>query len=47
MTGGEGVVVGARAVVVKNVEAWKIVVGNPARVVGVRRVKGATGGAAE
>lgn len=47
VTVGEGAVVGARAVVVKDVEAWKIVVGNPARVVGVRKVKGANGEAAE
>ena len=40
VTVGEGAVVGARAVVVKDVKAWDIVAGNPARVVGVRRIKG-------
>ena len=34
---GEGAVVGAGAVVTKNVEAFTIVVGNPARVIGERR----------
>jgi putative colanic acid biosynthesis acetyltransferase WcaF len=33
ITIGEGVIVGARAVVTKNVEPWTIVVGNPAKVV--------------
>ncbi len=33
---GEGAVVGARAVVVRNVEPWTVVAGNPARVVGRR-----------
>jgi putative colanic acid biosynthesis acetyltransferase WcaF len=31
VTIGEGAVVGARAVVTKNVEAWTVVIGNPAR----------------
>lgn len=39
VTVGEGAVVGARAVVAKDVPAWAVVVGNPARVVGWRRVK--------
>jgi len=33
---GEGAVVGACAVLVKSVAAWKVVAGNPARVVGER-----------
>lgn len=33
VTLGEGAVAGARAVVVKSVDAWKIVAGNPARVI--------------
>jgi putative colanic acid biosynthesis acetyltransferase WcaF len=36
VTVGEGAVVGARAVVVKDVASWQIVAGNPARVVGQR-----------
>jgi putative colanic acid biosynthesis acetyltransferase WcaF len=36
VTVGEGAIVGARAVAVKDIEAWDIVVGNPARVVGER-----------
>ena len=39
VTVGEGAVVAARAVVVRDVPAWAIVAGNPARVVGWRRVK--------
>ena len=35
---GEGAVIGARAVVVKDVEPWAVVVGNPARVVKHRRL---------
>jgi putative colanic acid biosynthesis acetyltransferase WcaF len=31
VTIGEGAVVGARAVVTKNVEAWTVVIGNPAK----------------
>ena len=31
MTIGEGAVVGARAVVMKDVPAWTVVVGNPAK----------------
>src|SRR5215469_8593818 len=34
----EGAVVGARAVVTKNVSAWEIMAGNPARRVGVRKL---------
>lgn len=37
VTVGEGAVVGARAVVVKDVASWQIVAGNPARVVGQRK----------
>ncbi len=33
---GEGAVVGARAVVVKNVKPWMIVGGNPAKIIGKR-----------
>jgi putative colanic acid biosynthesis acetyltransferase WcaF len=47
VTVGEGAVVGARAVVVKDVKAWDIVAGNPARVVGVRRIKGGDAEAAD
>jgi putative colanic acid biosynthesis acetyltransferase WcaF len=39
VTVGEGAVVGARAVVVKNVEPWTIVVGNPAKAVGRRTLR--------
>lgn len=39
VTVGEGAVVGACAVVVKDVEAWTVVVGNPARVVKQRRIQ--------
>ena len=38
---GEGAVVGACAVVAKDVPPWSVVVGNPARVVGHRELKGA------
>jgi putative colanic acid biosynthesis acetyltransferase WcaF len=37
VTVGEGAVVGARAVAVRDVEAWAIVAGNPARVVNRRQ----------
>jgi len=37
---GEGAVAGARAVVVKDVEPWAVVAGNPARVVKRREMKG-------
>lgn len=40
VTIGEGVVVGACAVVAKDVPPWAVVVGNPARVVGKREIKG-------
>lgn len=36
---GEGAVVGARAVLVKDVEPWAIVAGNPARPIGKRLLK--------
>lgn len=36
---GAGAIVGARAVVVKDVAPWKIVAGNPARVIGVRTIQ--------
>jgi putative colanic acid biosynthesis acetyltransferase WcaF len=36
VTIGQGAVVGARAVVTKNVEPWQVVVGNPSRRIGVR-----------
>lgn len=38
VTIGEGAVVGCGAVVAKNVEPWTVVAGNPARVVGRRRL---------
>jgi putative colanic acid biosynthesis acetyltransferase WcaF len=37
VTIGEGAVVGARSVAVKDVPAWTIVAGNPARKIGVRQ----------
>lgn len=39
VTIGEGAVVGARAVVVKNVEPWTIVAGNPAQFIKKRELK--------
>ena len=39
VTIGEGAVLGARAVVMKNVEPWSVVAGNPARVIKQRRLK--------
>ena len=39
VTIAEGAVVGARAVVTKDVESWAIVAGNPARVVKQRKIK--------
>lgn len=36
---GEGAVVGARSVVVRSVEPWKVVAGNPAREIKERRLK--------
>ncbi len=36
---GEGAVVGARSVVVKDVPSWTVVAGNPARVIKPRRLK--------
>lgn len=41
VTIGEGAVVGACAVVAKDVPPWSVVVGNPAREVGHRELKGA------
>jgi putative colanic acid biosynthesis acetyltransferase WcaF len=35
---GEGALVGARAVVTKSVEAWAVVVGNPAKRIGAREL---------
>ena len=40
VTVGEGAVVGARAVVVKDVEPWSVVAGNPAKMVNKRILKG-------
>jgi putative colanic acid biosynthesis acetyltransferase WcaF len=37
VTVGEGAVVGARSTVTKNVEAWSVVAGNPARKIGERK----------
>jgi putative colanic acid biosynthesis acetyltransferase WcaF len=42
VTIGEGAVVGARAVVVKDVAPWTVVVGNPARVIKKRVLAAAT-----
>lgn len=39
ITVGEGAVVGARAVVTKDVEPWAIVAGNPARFIKIREMK--------
>lgn len=39
VTVGEGAIVGARAVAVKDVQAWAIVVGNPCEQVGVRELQ--------
>jgi putative colanic acid biosynthesis acetyltransferase WcaF len=43
VTVGEGAVVGARAVVVRDVAPWDIVAGNPARVVKKRNVAAPSG----
>jgi putative colanic acid biosynthesis acetyltransferase WcaF len=41
---GEGAVVGARAVVMKDVKPWTIVAGNPAKIIGSRRMNLPKGG---
>ena len=43
VTIGQGAVVGARAVVVKDVPPWTVVAGNPARVLKMRMLKGSAG----
>ena len=43
ITVGQGAVVGARAVVVKNVEPWTVVAGNPARQIKKRTLSASTG----
>jgi putative colanic acid biosynthesis acetyltransferase WcaF len=43
VTVGEGAVVGARAVVVKDVESWTVVAGNPARVIKKRTLSASSG----
>jgi putative colanic acid biosynthesis acetyltransferase WcaF len=40
VTVGQGAVVGARAAVFRNVEPWTIVGGNPAKVIGQRKLRG-------
>lgn len=40
VTVGEGAVVGARAVLVGDADAWQVLAGNPARVVKTRQLKG-------
>jgi putative colanic acid biosynthesis acetyltransferase WcaF len=44
---GEGAIVGAAAVVVHDVPAWKIVAGNPAKIIGTRVLNHATGATAD
>ena len=39
VTIGEGAVVGARSVVMRDVPAWTVVAGNPARIIKVRRLR--------
>jgi putative colanic acid biosynthesis acetyltransferase WcaF len=39
VTIGEGAVVGARGVAIKNISAWTIAVGNPARIIKERRLR--------
>jgi putative colanic acid biosynthesis acetyltransferase WcaF len=36
---GEGAVIGARAVIIRPVEPWTVVAGNPARTVGIRTIQ--------
>jgi len=36
---GEGAVIGARAVAVKNIEPWRVIAGNPAREIATRRLE--------
>jgi putative colanic acid biosynthesis acetyltransferase WcaF len=43
VTIGEGAVVGACAVITKDVEPWTVVAGNPARYIKKREIKGTTG----
>jgi putative colanic acid biosynthesis acetyltransferase WcaF len=43
ITVGQGAVVGARAVVIKNVEPWSVVAGNPARQIKKRTLSASTG----
>jgi len=45
VTVGEGAIVGARAVVMKNVEPWSIVAGNPARLIKNRTLVAGSGSA--
>ena len=44
VTVGEGAVVCPRAVVVKNVEPWTVVGGNPAKYIKMRKIKDLIGG---
>jgi putative colanic acid biosynthesis acetyltransferase WcaF len=44
VTVGEGAIVGARSVVTKNVEAWSVVAGNPAKHIKHRRLRDSAAG---